>query len=577
MISILTIYLKPYRKQLVLVMTLLLLQAIANLYLPDLNADIINNGVVKGDIDYIIRIGGVMLVVALALGIVSIISVYWGSKTSMAFGRDLRHAIFRRVQSFSLAELNVFGAPSLITRNTNDVQQIQMVVLMALNVMITAPFMAIGGVIMALRQDVPLTGLIAVIIPLMAVIIAAMVRVALPLFKEMQIRIDRVNQVMREKLAGIRVIRAFVRSDFEEARFAQANDELYDVSLKVARLFAIMMPTLMAIFNLSLVAAMWFGGLRVESGAMPIGNLTAFLTYIMQILMSVMMATIMFVMVPRAAASAERINEVLDVEPEIVDPKKPAEATGSHGLIEFEDVEFRYPGAEEPVLCGISFRAGPGQTTAIVGSTGSGKSTLINLIPRFYDVTEGRILVDGIDLRKFAQEELWSKIGFVPQKAFLFNGTVASNVRYGKEGATEEEIWHALKIAQGDRFVSEMTDGLEAEITQGGSNVSGGQRQRLAIARALVKRPEIYVFDDSFSALDYTTDAKLRSALKKDTTDATVIIVAQRVSTIMHADNIIVLDNGMVVGTGTHDELLDTCETYREIVNSQLTEEEIAS
>jgi len=428
-----------------------------------------------------------------------------------------------------------------------------------------------------LRQDVPLTGLIAVIIPLMAVIIAAMVRVALPLFKEMQIRIDRVNQVMREKLAGIRVIRAFVRSDFEEARFAQANDELYDVSLKVARLFAIMMPTLMAIFNLSLVAAMWFGGLRVESGAMPIGNLTAFLTYIMQILMSVMMATIMFVMVPRAAASAERINEVLDVEPEIVDPKKPAEATGSHGLIEFEDVEFRYPGAEEPVLCGISFRAGPGQTTAIVGSTGSGKSTLINLIPRFYDVTEGRILVDGIDLRKFAQEELWSKIGFVPQKAFLFNGTVASNVRYGKEGATEEEIWHALKIAQGDRFVSEMTDGLEAEITQGGSNVSGGQRQRLAIARALVKRPEIYVFDDSFSALDYTTDAKLRSALKKDTTDATVIIVAQRVSTIMHADNIIVLDNGMVVGTGTHDELLDTCETYREIVNSQLTEEEIAS
>ena len=577
MTKVLDTYLKPYWRQLIFIMVLLLLQAIANLYLPDLNADIINNGVIKGDIDYIMRTGGVMLTVALGLGIVSIISVYWGSKTSMAFGRDLRHAIFRRVQSFSLAELNVFGAPSLITRNTNDVQQIQMVVLMALNVMITAPFMAIGGVIMALRQDVPLTGLIAVIIPLMTVIIAAMVRVALPLFKEMQVRIDRVNQVMREKLAGIRVIRAFVRSDFEEARFAQANEELYDVSLRVARLFAIMMPTLMAIFNLSLVAAMWFGGLRVESGAMPIGNLTAFLTYIMQILMSVMMATIMFVMVPRAAVSAERINEVLDVEPEITDPKKPAEATGSRGLIEFEDVEFRYPGAEEPVLSGISFRAGPGQITAIVGSTGSGKSTLINLIPRFYDVSGGRILVDGVDVRKLAQEDLWSKIGFVPQKAFLFKGTVASNVRYGKDDATEDEIWHALKIAQGDRFVSEMSDGLQAEITQGGSNVSGGQRQRLAIARALVKQPEVYVFDDSFSALDYTTDAKLRSALKKDITDATVIIVAQRVSTIMRADNIIVLDNGMVVGTGTHDELLGTCETYHEIVNSQLTEDEIAS
>ncbi|MDA3935555.1 MAG: ABC transporter ATP-binding protein [Actinomycetota bacterium] len=577
MIRILTTYLKPYWKQLIFIMVLLLLQAIANLYLPDLNADIINNGVAKGDTDYIARTGVLMLTVTLALGVVSIISVYWGSKTAMGFGRDVRHAVFRRVQDFSLAEINVFGAPSLITRNTNDVQQVQMMVLLALNVMVTAPFMAIGGVIMALRQDVPLTGLLAVILPIMAIFIGTVLRAALPLFKEMQVRVDRVNQVMREKLSGIRVIRAFVRSDFEEARFAVANEELYDTSLRVARLFAVMMPSLMAIFNLSLVAAMWFGGLRIESGAMPIGNLTAFLTYIMQILMSVMMATIMFVMVPRAAASAERINEVLEVEPEISDPEVPAKETGSRGFIEFDSVEFRYPGAEDPVVCNVSFTAGPGQITAIVGSTGSGKSTLINLIPRFYDVTGGRILVDGIDVRELAQERLWQKIGFIPQKAFLFQGTVASNVRYGKDDATDDEIWRALEVAQGREFVSEMTDRLEAPITQGGSNVSGGQRQRLAIARALVKRPEIYVFDDSFSALDFATDARLRSALKKGITDTTVLIVAQRVSTIMHADNIIVLDKGTVVGTGTHDELLGTCETYREIVNSQLTEEEIAS
>ncbi len=577
MIRMLTMYLKPYWKQLILVMILLLLQAITALYLPALNADIINNGIAKGDIGYIMRIGGMMLLVTLVLGIVSIISVYWGSKTAMAFGRDVRHAIFRRVQSFSLAELNLFGAPSLITRNTNDVQQVQMVVLMALNIMILAPFMAIGGVVMALRQDVVLTWLIVFIIPVMVVIIGSFVRVLMPTFKEMQLRIDRVNQVMREKLSGIRVIRAFVRGDFEEARFAEANEDLYAVSLKVARLFAIAMPLLMAIFNLSLVAAMWFGAVRVESGAMPIGNLIAFLTYIMQILMSVMMATIMFVMVPRAAVSAERINEVLEVEPEIADPPIPVEPTGSQGHVEFENVEFRYPGAEEPVLYSVSFKAESGQTTAIVGSTGSGKSTLINLIPRFYDVTGGRILVDGVDVRDLAQESLWAKIGFVPQKAFLFQGTVASNVRYGKEDATAEEIWHALKIAQAEEFVSDMNDELETPISQGGANVSGGQRQRLAIARALVKRPEVYVFDDSFSALDYTTDSRLRTALKKDITDATVIIVAQRVSTIMRADNIIVLDNGMVVGAGTHEELLEICETYREIVTSQLTEEEIAS
>ncbi len=576
MIKLLLKYLKPYWKQLTLVMVLLLLQAIANLYLPELNADIINNGVAKGDTAYIMHVGGWMLLVTGLLGIGSIVSVYWGSKTAMAFGRDVRHAIFRRVESFSLAELNVFGPPSLITRNTNDVQQVQMVTLMSLNVMISAPFMAIGGIIMALRQDVPLSGLIVVVIPFMAVIIGSLMRKALPLFRAMQLKIDRVNQVMREKLAGIRVIRAFVRSDYEERRFDEANLDLTDTSLSVARLFAIMLPSLMAIFNLTLVATMWFGGLRIDSGAMPIGNLTAFLTYIMQILMSVMMATIMFVMVPRAQASAVRINEVLDTEPQIVDPEVPTEPTGQHGYLEFDDVEFRYPGAQDAVLCNISFKAAPGQTTAIVGSTGCGKSTLVNLIPRFYDVTGGRVLVDGVDVREMTQATLWERIGFIPQKAFLFNGTVASNLRYGKEDATDDELWYALKVAQGKAFVSAMEEGLDAPVTQGGSNVSGGQRQRLAIARALIKRPEIYVFDDSFSALDFKTDSALRNALKSETHNATMLIVAQRVSTIMHADNIIVLDKGMIVGQGTHDSLMQSCETYQEIVSSQLTEEEIA-
>jgi ATP-binding cassette subfamily B protein len=569
-------YLAPYKRQLALVMVLMLAQAIGNLYLPDLNADIINEGVAKGDTDYIVRSGLLMLGVALGLGVVSIVSVYWGSKTAMAFGRDVRHAIFHRVQRFSLAELNTFGAPSLITRTTNDVQQVQMVVVMGLNIMVLAPFMAVGGIIMALRQDLPLSTLIAVVIPLLAVIIGLLMRRAMPLFTSMQKRIDRVNQVMREKLAGIRVIRAFVRSDYEERRFDVANRELSETMLGVGRLFAVMMPTVMAIFNLTLVATMWFGGLRIESGAMPIGNLTAFLTYIMQILMSVMMATLMFVMVPRAAASANRINEVLDIEPKIADPSEPITPSQTRGVVEFRDVEFRYPGAQEPVLCGVSFVARPGETTAVVGSTGSGKSTLINLIPRFYDVTGGSLLVDGVDVRDMTQDELWSRIGFIPQKAFLFSGTVGSNLRYGRAGATDEEVWRALEIAQGKSFVSAMEGQLEAPIAQGGANVSGGQRQRLAIARALVKRPEIYVFDDSFSALDFKTDAALRAALARDTDNATVIIVAQRVSTIMRADTIIVLDEGTIVGSGTHEELMRTCETYREIVRSQLTEEEVA-
>lgn len=569
-------FLKPYTKQVVLVMVLVLLQAIANLYLPDLNANIINNGVAKGDTGFIMREGALMLSVALALGVISIVSVYWGARTAMAFGRDLRHEVFHKVQSFSLAELNAFGAPSLITRTTNDVQQVQMLVVMGLNIMVMAPFMAIGGVIMAVRQDAPLSLLIAVVIPLVAIILAVMMRNAMPLFKSMQARIDRVNQVMREKLTGIRVIRAFVRSDYEERRFDVANRELSETMLGVGRLFAVMMPTIMAVFNLTLVATMWFGGLRIDSGAMPIGNLTAFLTYIAQILMSVMMASFMFVMVPRAAASAERINEVLDTVPQIADPAEPIVPAETRGIVEFRDVEFRYPGAQDPVLYGISFTAEPGKTTAIVGSTGSGKSTLINLIPRFYDVTGGQLLVDGVDVRDMTQDELWSRIGFIPQKAFLFSGTVASNLRYGRADATDEELWHALEVAQAKAFVSALDDGLEAPITQGGTNVSGGQRQRLAIARALVKRPAVYAFDDSFSALDFKTDAALRTALAHDTANATVIIVAQRVSTIMHADKIVVLDEGRIVGMGTHDELLGCCPTYGEIVRSQLTEEEVA-
>jgi ATP-binding cassette subfamily B multidrug efflux pump len=569
-------YLKPYWKQVIIVMVLVLIQAIANLYLPELNADIINNGVAKGDTAYILSTGALMLGVTFLLGIAAIIAVYWGSKTAMAFGRDVRSAIFRKVESFSQAEVNTFGTPSLITRNTNDVQQVQMVVLMGLNVMIMAPFMAIGGIIMALRQDVPLSGIIVVIVPLMAVIVGVMLMKALPLFKQMQVRVDRVNQVMREKLAGIRVIRAFVRTDYEERRFDEANVSLTDTALKVNRIFAAMMPLLMLIFNLSTVAIMWFGAIRVDSGGMPIGNLTAFLAYTMQILMSVMMATIMFVMVPRAAASGERIQAVLDTEPAIKDPDTPTPETEVRGCLQFDDVEFRYPGAEDPVLCSVSFSAVPGEITAIVGSTGSGKTTLINLIPRFFDATSGRVLIDGVDVRDMPQHRVWDKIGFVPQKAFLFSGTVASNLRYGKEDATEVELWHALKVAQAQGFVREMPEGLEAPITQGGTNLSGGQRQRLAIARALVKRPEIYVFDDSFSALDFKTDSELRAALKHETQDSTVLIVAQRVSTIMNADRIVVMDAGRVVGIGTHHELMESCETYQEIVHSQLSEEEIA-
>ncbi len=568
--------LTPYWRQIVLVLALLFVQAITNLYLPTLNADLINNGVVKGDTHYILVTGAFMLGVTLVLAIATVIAVYWGSKTAMAFGRDVRGALFRKVESFSQAELNHFGTPSLITRSTNDVQQVQMVVLMMLNVTLAAPIMAIGGVIMALRLDVPLSSVILVSLPIMGVFIGLVLTRALPLFRAMQKMIDRVNQVTREVLSGVRVIRAFDRTRYEEQRFDVANADLTGTTLRVTRLFAVMIPTLTLILNLSTVAIMWFGSIQVADHGMPIGDLTAFLTYILQILMSVLMATIMLVMVPRASASAERIQQVLYTEPSVIDPETPVKDAAQRGHVEFRDVEFRYPGAEDPVLSGISFATGPGEVTAIVGSTGSGKSTLINLIPRFYDVTGGSVLVDGVDVREMELQDLWRRIGLVPQKAFLFSGTVASNLRHGDEQASDEELWRYLEIAQGSEFVGEMPEGLEAAVDQGGANVSGGQRQRLAIARALAKKAKIQIYDDSFSALDFTTDARLRAALKKETTAATVIIVAQRVGTVMHAGQIIVLEDGTIVGKGTHDELLVTSDTYREIVASQLGEEGVA-
>jgi len=569
-------FLGPYRWRIALVMSLVAVQALGNLYLPSLNADIINYGVIRGDTDYILHTGAFMLGVTLVLGVCSIVGVYFGAMTAMAVGRDIRSALFRKVMEFSQQETNVFGTPSLITRNTNDVTQVQMVLVMAFNIMIMAPIMAVGGVVMAIREDVPLSGLLVVIIPTVILVISLVALRALPLFRSLQSKTDRVNQVMREKLAGMRVIRAFARTEREERRFDEANRDLTATQLRVNQLFAMMIPFLFAVMNLSTVAIVWFGGLRIDSGGMQIGNLAAFLQYVMMVLFSVLMAALIFIMVPRAAASAERIQQVLEVEEALCDPDEPQEIAAPRGVVEFRDVEFRYPGAEDAVLCSISFTARPGETTAIVGSTGSGKSTLVNLIPRFYDVTSGAVLVDGVDVRNLRQEDLWRLIGAVPQKAFLFSGSVATNLRYGNELADEAAVWRALTISQAGDFVREMEGGLEAEIDQGGANVSGGQRQRLAIARAVIKEPKIYVFDDSFSALDFATDRRLRRALKAETAESTVIIVASRVGTIMQADQIVVLEDGEIAGIGTHAQLMKECKTYREIVLSQLTEEEVA-
>lgn len=576
LIKLLRAYLRPYQQPLMLVVALQLVQTLAGLYLPTLNADIIDDGVVKGDIGYILQVGAVMIGVSLVQIVCSVGAVFFGARIAMAVGRDLRSAVFHRVQDFSAREVGQFGTPSLITRTTNDVQQVQMLALMTFTLMVSAPIMCVGGILMALQQNVQLSSLLLVIVPVLGIAIGFIISKMRPLFRLMQERIDGINRVLREQITGIRVIRAFVRDTHERKRFTRTNTELLDVSLGVGRLMSLMFPIVMLVVNVSSVAVLWFGGHLIDSGAMQVGALTAFLSYLLQILMAIMMATFMFMMVPRAEVSAERIQEVLETDSSVVLPPNPVRSTIAHGHLELRDVEFCYPGAEKSVVHGVNLIARPGETTAIIGSTGSGKTTLLNLIPRLMDVTGGTVLVDDIDVRELDATVLSDAVGLVPQKPYLFTGTIASNLRYGKPDATDEELWHALDTAQARDFVERLADGLDSPIAQGGTNVSGGQRQRLAIARALVRRPEIYLFDDSFSALDYSTDAALRAALARETAEATVIIVAQRVSTIRQADRIIVLDEGTVVGTGTHTELMEENETYREIVLSQLTEQEAA-
>ena len=576
LIQLLRKHLRPYGQPIALVVGLQFVQTIATLYLPTLNADIIDSGVVKGDTGYIMRVGGVMLAVTLLQIGCAIAAVYFGARTAMALGRDVRAAIFTQVQAFSAREVGQFGAPSLITRTTNDVQQVQMLVLLTFTMMVSAPIMCLGGIIMALYQDVPLSASLLVIVPVLILGVGSVIIRMRPLFRTMQVRIDLVNRIVREQITGIRVIRAFVRDRHEQRRFAKANTELMDVSLAVGKLMALMFPIVLLVINVSSVAVLWFGGHRVESG-LQIGALTAFLAYLMQILFAVMMATFMFIMLPRAEVCAERIEEVMRTSSSVVPPSTPVTEVATHGLLELETVDFRYPGAEESVLRGVDLVARPGEVTAVIGSTGSGKTTLVNLVPRLFDVTGGTARVGGVDVRDLDPVLLSRTVGLVPQKPYLFSGTVASNLRYGRPEATDDELWRALEVAQARDFVEQLPERLNSPIAQGGSNVSGGQRQRLAIARVLVRRPEIYLFDDSFSALDYTTDAALRAALSREITDATVVIVAQRVSTIRDADRIVVLDEGRVVGTGNHTELMNDNETYREIVLSQLTEQEAAA
>ncbi|MGC5018550.1 ABC transporter ATP-binding protein [Micromonospora sp. DT47] len=566
-------FLRPYHRPLVTVVLLQFVGTMASLYLPSLNADIIDLGVARGDTDYIMRTGGWMLLVSLVQIACSVTAVYLGARTAMAVGRDVRTAIFGQVNSFSAREVARFGAPSLITRNTNDVQQVQMLVLMSCTMLVAAPIMSVGGVVMALREDVGLSWLMLVSVPVLAIALGLVIRRMVPGFREMQTRIDTVNRVLREQITGIRVVRAFVREPYETHRFGVANADLTATALRVGRLMALIFPVVMLVLNVSSVAVLWFGAQRVDADQIQIGALTAFLQYLMQILMAVMMATFMLMMVPRAAVCAERIVEVLDTESSVVPPAEPVIAVTRHAELELRRVAFQYPGASAPVLHDISFRAGPGRTTAIIGSTGAGKTTLLTLIPRLVDPTAGTVLVDGVDVRLLEPDEVWRRIGLVPQRPYLFSGTVASNLRYGNPDATDEELWRALEIAQARDFVAQMPGGVDAQIAQGGTNISGGQRQRLAIARALVRQPEIYLFDDSFSALDLGTDARLRAALRPVTADAAVVIVAQRVSTIADADQIIVLEDGGVVGMGRHEDLLENCPTYAEIVASQKTAE----
>lgn len=573
LLRLITQYLRPHVWLVVGVVVFQFVQSIASLYLPALNADIIDNGVATGDIGHILSVGGLMLGITIVQIAAAITAVYFGARAAMSFGRDVRGAIFRRVGEFSEREVARFGAPSLITRTTNDVQQVQMLVLMTCTLLVSAPILAIGGVIMALQQDPGLSWLMAVAVPVLLVVIGLIVSRMVPLFRRMQERIDRVNRVLREQLAGVRVVRAFVREGLESDRFAVANAELTRTALGAGRLFALVFPVVMLIMNVASVAVLWFGAYRIADGSMQIGALTAFLTYLIQILMAVMMATFMAVMIPRAAVSSDRIGEVLETETSVAAPAHPVREVPERGLVELRNAGFTYPGADQPVLSDITFTARPGSMTAVIGSTGAGKTTLVSLLPRLFDVTTGAVLVDGVDVRELDPDVLWGRIGLVPQRAYLFSGTIASNLRYGRPDASDEDLWRVLDIAQARDFVAALPEGLDAPVAQGGTNFSGGQRQRIAIARALVKRSPVLVFDDSFSALDTATDARLRRALADAERATTMIVVAQRVSTIMAADQIIVLEHGRIVGIGTHDELVESNETYREIVDSQLRAE----
>ncbi len=577
LIRLLREYLRPYRKPLLLVMIFQLAQTLATLYLPTLNANIIDNGIALDNQRYILTTGGLMLAITLGQILCAVVAVYYGARVAMALGRDVRQGVFSRVQRFSDREVNHFGTPSLITRTTNDVQQVQMLAIMTFTLLVSAPIMCVGGIILALNQNVKLSLVLVVAVPVLGVLVTLIISRMRPLFRLMQERIDGINRVLREQIAGVRVIRAFVRDPAERARFGAANDELFDVSLGAGRLMALMFPSVMLVTNLSSIAVVWFGGHLIASGAMQLGSLVAYITYLLQILMSVMMATFMFMLVPRAEVSAERIMEVTGTEAVLLPPSQPVTTVTTPGQLELRGVEFSYPGAEQPVLCDVDLIARPGETTAVIGGTGAGKTTLISLVPRLMDATGGQVLVGGVDVRELAPEALSAAIGLVPQKPYLFSGTVATNLRYGNQQATDAELWRALEIAQARDFVEKMPGGLDSQIAQGGTNVSGGQRQRLAIARALVHKPQIYLFDDSFSALDYATDARLRAALATEMAGATVVIVAQRVATIRQADRIVVLDAGRVVASGTHAELMQSSETYREIVLSQLTEQEAAA